>query len=294
MFGLMIRRSQVQIPLRYRKRSRKPAFLFGWNNDRSGTFGQPRVRRGPAVFGREDLRPGKRSESKVERLSLETTSERFYVIADATSGRGEISSTRPTRSDVTYETEYREAGHRRLGAAPTCPVCGVFIGMRTWLPPFRVELTLHGAEWGDFAFGAGSDFLVSARVAAAFTEAGLTGLSLDPVEVVSARGSRLPPPQYFRAEPVRSEAAIDEQRSNILRSKNSVYCGRCGADLDGIKGFVVKTGTWPGEDAFEVRNLRAVPIASGRFRRLADANGFTNVRFIPTASFAWDPYEPVG
>jgi hypothetical protein len=216
------------------------------------------------------------------------------VIADASSGRGEISSTRPTGPDVTYDTEYGAASDRRLGAAPTCSVCGRFVGMRTWLPPFRVELALHGAEWGDFAFWSDSDFLVSARVAAAFTEAGLTGLNLDPVEVVSARGSRLPPPQYPRAEPVRSEAAIDEQRSNVTRSDGTAYCTRCGAEVDGIEGFAVRTDTWSGEDVFEARNLRAVPMASERFRRLADANGFTNVRFIPTESFRWDPYEPVG
>ena len=66
--------------------------------------------------------------------------------------------------------------------------------MRTWLPPYRVELELYGQGLGDFVEGPGQYVLISERVAEAFRAEGLTGLlGFHPVEVVRVRRKRKGP-----------------------------------------------------------------------------------------------------
>ncbi len=57
-----------------------------------------------------------------------------------------------------------------LPDAKRCQECGGVVGMRTWLPPYRVEPRLNGAAPGDFiqSSGAGSDLIISERFADAF------------------------------------------------------------------------------------------------------------------------------
>ena len=73
----------------------------------------------------------------------------FYVLNEFPKGRAETC--------VSYAKGYVQ------GDAPRCPKCGGAVGMLDWLPPFRVEIELFGIEFGDFAFGAGNDFLISLR-----------------------------------------------------------------------------------------------------------------------------------
>src|SRR3954451_14176703 len=96
--------------------------------------------------------------------------ESFYVVA-----KGERGSR--------HDTEFLKADGSSFGEAPRCGTCGRPIGMRRWLPPFQVELKLHGSEWGDFPFFGLAEFLLSDRAAAAFAERGLGGLDgFEPVE----------------------------------------------------------------------------------------------------------------
>ena len=112
-------------------------------------------------------------------VSESPTSPRFFVLA-----KGALWS----RYDV--DVEKAEPVNRAEGA--DCPRCGGPIGMRTWLPPYRVELILHGEELGDFLETTGHDLLVSDRFALAFREEGLTGLEgFHPVEVVRVNAVQL-------------------------------------------------------------------------------------------------------
>jgi hypothetical protein len=203
--------------------------------------------------------------------------QRFFVVS-----KGEINSR--------YDTEFLRAEGSSFGPAPQCESCGRFIGMKVWLSPFRVELVLHGSEWADFAFFGLADFLLSERASKSSLSAGLVGLSgFEHVEVLSARGSQEPPPEYRHVSIARSSASVDEERSSVIRSEDPV-CEVClSADIDAIHGFALRLETWTGEDVFFARGLPGIVIASDRFRTLADEHSFTNVRFIPTESYEWDP-----
>jgi hypothetical protein len=179
------------------------------------------------------------------------------------------------------------------GDAPRCPKCGEFVGLLTWLPPFRVELELWGTEFGDFVFGIGNDFLVSQKFKELYRREGLTGLSgLEPVEVVrikSRRRKRPDPPPYFRAVVTRSRTAIDLKASEFewLEPPTCLECRV--ANIVRWKRLVIEEGTWTGEDIFAARGL-ADTIVSERFKEVCESDAIKNAIFIPAESYAHDFY----
>lgn len=205
----------------------------------------------------------------------------FFVVS-----KGEV--------NAPHDTEYLKAEKSRFGDAPRCDACGSFVGMRPWLPPFRAELTLHGDEWGDFAFFSDSDFLITERVAALFTASGLTGLSgFEPVEIVSTKGPDRNPPVYLHVVVARGGAAIDEGKSSLDRSE-PVSCEVCrSAGLDAIHGLALRPKSWTGEDVFFARGLPGTVIAAAQFRQLVEQNHLTNVRLVPTEAYEWDSMAPI-
>lgn len=55
------------------------------------------------------------------------------------------------------------------GAAHRFPKCGRLIGMREWLPPYRVQIEVHGSEGaGDPTQWVGGNLLIAERMATAF------------------------------------------------------------------------------------------------------------------------------
>ncbi|MDY7227109.1 imm11 family protein [Hyalangium rubrum] len=193
------------------------------------------------------------------------------------------------------DTQFDKAGAVNRGDAPRCPQCGEPIGLLTWLPPYRVELELHGQGFGDFAAGPGNDVLISERFAQAFRAEGLTGLlGFHTVEVVRARRKRKGPkpgavPAYVVVSPGFGRAAVDEVRSH-LRHKKPMTCAECRySSLDSIHGFVLEPGTWQGEDVFRPRGLQGDIVVSERFAALVKRHGFTNMKLIPTEEYIWDP-----
>jgi hypothetical protein len=197
---------------------------------------------------------------------------------------------------TSHDTEMLESDPVVLGDAPRCDACGLYVGGRPWLPPHRVELTLHGEHWGDFAFrgDGGEDMLMSERAAAAYQDAGLTGLTgFEEVEVTRLKGLSEQPPRYLHVAVPRGSAAVDEKHSKLIR--NAVpTCSQCrSATLEGIQGFALERGAWSGEDVFFPRGLTGTAVATRRFVDFVREHGLTNVRFAPSESYVWDPYAPV-
>jgi hypothetical protein len=118
---------------------------------------------------------------------------RFFVLEDDVGGP--------------HDTRFDTVEPANIGTAPRCHQCGNSIGMRPWLPPYRVELELYGEGLGDFVEGPGYEVLISERMAEAFRAEELTGLlGFHPVEVVRVRRKRrgLRPaavPSYFVVTP---------------------------------------------------------------------------------------------
>jgi len=193
------------------------------------------------------------------------------------------------------DTEFDTAEPVNLDPAPRCPRCGGAIGMRTWLPPYRGELTLHGEAAGDFVKFPGYEVLVSERFAEAFRAEGLTGMrGFHPVELSRVRGGRkgrkpVSVPRYFLVFPYFGRASVDMARSRI-RHEQPVTCPEC-RDMapDSIYGFTLEPGTWQGEDVFRPRGLQGCIVVSERFARLVERHGLTNMRLIPIEEYIWDP-----
>jgi hypothetical protein len=202
----------------------------------------------------------------------------------------------PEGIGTSYDTEMLEADPVVLGDAPRCEACGLYVGGRPWLPPHRAELTLHGTEWGDFAFRGegGEDMLLSERAAALFQSAGLRGLrGFEDVEITRVKGSARPAPRYLHVAVDRGKASVDEASSTLIRS-GPPSCHQCrSATMEGIQGFALEHETWAGEDVFFPRGLTGTVVASRAFVDFVRENALSNVRFVPTGSYVWDPYAPV-
>ncbi|HZH15754.1 MAG TPA: DUF1629 domain-containing protein [Archangium sp.] len=208
-------------------------------------------------------------------------SPRFFVLEDDMGGG--------------HDTQCDTVEPDNIGDAPHCPRCGDAIGMRAWLPPYRVELELYGQGLGDFVEGPGYEALISERFAEAFRAEGLTGLlGFHPVEVVRVRRKSKGPkpgavPRYFAITICFSLAAVDEGRSRLRRTV-PVTCPECrNPGRDSIHGFTLEPGTWQGEDVFRPRGLQGLILVSERFAEFVKRHGLTNMKLIPTEALIWDP-----
>jgi hypothetical protein len=197
-----------------------------------------------------------------------------------------------------YDADAEKAEPVNRGEPARCPRCGGAIGMLRWLPPYRVDLVLHGEELGDFIKVSGDDLLVSERFALAFRDEGLTGLDgFHPVEVLRVRRKRKGPkpsniPRYFAVTASIGRTAVDLARSRI-RCDEPPACEECRyVHKDAVLGFTLEAGTWSGEDIFRPRGLYGSLVASERFERFVARHGFSNMRLTPTEEYVWNPLGP--
>ena len=205
----------------------------------------------------------------------------FYVLENPQTGETDaVSDFLPTDDFVT-------------GEAPKCEACGGWIGMRTWAPPYRVEMRFWGKYHGDIAFG--TDLLVSERFKDLFLQSGLTGLyGFFPAEVVKVIPRRMLKglPRYYVVFVQRATAAIDAEASGVDREEG-VVCETCreGGLLKSIKRVVLEEGTWQGEDVFIARGLPGDIITSKRFKQFCSINSFKNVLLMDALLYSFDFYS---
>jgi hypothetical protein len=208
-------------------------------------------------------------------------SPRFFVLEDDVWGP--------------HDTKFDKVEPANRASAPRCPRCGDPIGMKTWLPPYRVELELYGQNLGDLVDGPGYDLLISERFAEAFRTDGLTGLlGFEPVEVLRVRRKRKGPkpstvPRYLAVTACFGRAAVDEKRSRLRRAR-AVTCPECrDPGMNSIHGFTLEPGTWQGEDIFRPRGLQGTLVVTERFAQFVQHHGLTNMKFTPTEELIRDP-----
>jgi hypothetical protein len=183
-------------------------------------------------------------------------------------------------------TEYVTDDASHFGDLPRCRVCNNVVGMRSWLPPFRVELETWGTQFGDLCFGSGCDILVSQRFKQAYDARGLTGLSgFERVEIMkTTRHQKFEGagPAYLKGTVFRGTTAIDPLASGV-EWEDDVVCQWClvGTKLKRRRRIVIDEETWTGEDIFFARGLPGQIIASNRFKEVCDANRITNAFLVP-------------
>jgi hypothetical protein len=170
-----------------------------------------------------------------------------------------------------FETEF--IPNDNLGEAPRCDACRRFVGALPWQPPFAAELETWGSAFGDIAFGPGDELLVSQQFVKGFDALCLTGLQgFGQVEITATKKHspfKGDAPTYFQVIVVRSNAAIDDAKSELVR-EGSAPCTRC-RQADGIKRakrLVIEKGTWANEDIFRARGLPGKIFVSERFAEL--------------------------
>jgi len=208
----------------------------------------------------------------------------FYVLVDGPNW------------DNAADTDALKADGTNRGEAPRCPACCKYTGMRSWLPPYRVELETWGSEFGDLAFlGGGDDILVSLRFKQLWNKHRLVGLSgFEPVKVLNVTRNRKiqgDPPAYFKAAVVASQAIVDFEASGYEWLKGPPTCSVCriGDGVKRWKGTVVDPATWRGEDIF-VPRATADFVTSERFKDFCEANAIKNAVLVPAETHGHDFY----
>ncbi len=200
----------------------------------------------------------------------------------------------PKEGESDAITDFHTVEGIQTGPAPRCPVCGVFTGMLTLLPPLRFELETWGRRFGDLAFGGSVSLLVSERFKNEFLKAGLIGFpEFAPAEIVkiaSRRKIREAVPMYFLVRPVQSRTAVDTRASGIDYGRPWT-CPECRTgSIKRLRRLVLEPGTWSGEDVFFARGLSGTAITSQRFKDFCDRHAFSNCVLIPADQYHFDSY----
>lgn len=167
-----------------------------------------------------------------------------------------------------------------LGELPTCPFCGVGLGPKPWLPPFKVKLV--GDRPGDVcASGYGRKFLASPRFIEMCSKEGIEGLDFcdDPVEVINLGTESSV--SYFVVRPVNVLTHLDEEASG-LRVHNLIGCNRCRvAQRTRVERIQIDERTWEGEDIFCPSGLYGTILVTSRFSEAIERHKISNVHLIP-------------
>lgn len=196
------------------------------------------------------------------------------------------------------ETCFSEEEGYNQGDAEYCPACRAPVSSLTWLAPFRAELELYGKEFGDFAFGHGSDvFLASQKFRQLYYQYDLAGLlGFDPVEVIkvkykSNRKTDARPPMYFRVMVTRGQTALDMTASGF-EWIDPPTCPVCrSGNKKRWKRLILEPGTWTGEDVFRPRGLTGEIMVSQRFKDACQHHAIKNAVFTPAEECGHDFYS---
>ena len=174
----------------------------------------------------------------------------------------------------------------------TCRKCGSDLGPLRWISPHEVGIYLIGTDVGDFVYG-NFGMIVSERFVKIYQDEGLAGLEgFEKVKVVQIKASVRKPsfdikrfkdhiPEFYRVFPVVSETQIDDERSELERSK-PVKCELCGGpgNIIRFKRLRVKEGTWKGEDIFRPYNFSGVILVSEKFVNVCKKHRLKNIFFV--------------
>jgi hypothetical protein len=192
-------------------------------------------------------------------------------------------------------TDIIQADGTQTGDFPKCPTCGAPLGMREWLPPYRVDLETWGDEFGDVS--AVSDVLViSERFLRIFREHGFHGLSdFKAVEVIHVRHHRrkpkAQPPRYFRASIHRSATTVDQVSSGYVWDDQSKVCPVClrGGTLKRFVKVVIDGRTWDGDDIFWPRSGGQL-LVTERLKAVCEEHEIRGAVFCQAETYGYDYY----
>ncbi len=205
---------------------------------------------------------------------------RFYVLGDLRTNAW------------TYQAFAGRMKATDVGEAPECPVCGDVIGMLPWIPPYHVEITIHGNRLGDIIRSTGRNLLVTDRFRNAWETDGLRGIeTFSPLERIRVRPARFgkKTPTYFHVAVHHFGTQVDVERS-LIEYTGPLTCPKCkGGDVATVRGFAIDESSWTGEDLFYAWGADSSFIVTDRVREMRDKYGLTNMNMTPVEEYLWDP-----
>jgi hypothetical protein len=184
------------------------------------------------------------------------------------------------------------------GEAPRCSSCGRFIGLRPWLPPYRVRL-VEGTKTSAVADviggpGVGVGFIASKRFVDEFERANLKGVERwEPVVIEGYsdyEGDSLPSPtapdRIFKLAilPVpKTRAKLAEMHPTYKANPpDCLVC--CQPRPTAYQGVVVDETSWMGADVFLLTNV-GVLVVTDKFVDFVASGEFTGFDLVPAAEF---------
>ncbi len=189
------------------------------------------------------------------------------------------------------ETTFRPIGNPVFGEAPRCPACGRFVGMKPWLPPYKVSLQGYGNTLGDLAFGASTDLLFSGSFLNAWRRERLRGLEkIDSVHVASVQPKSFKNTlqEYSLVHIKRSTVRLD--RSHTVLRRPPADCERCGGPgpINAILALRIDESSWAREDIFTPLGVANIVVTENVVRLAADYQ-LLNITTTVVEDFRWDP-----
>jgi hypothetical protein len=196
--------------------------------------------------------------------------------------------------DLIYDADASRMKPTDVGEAPRCPACNEFVGMLPWLPPYHVEVVVHGSALGDVLKCSNTSLLVSDRFCRAWQDAGLRGIEeFSPLARLRVRPARLGrrPLSYYHIQPRHYGTQVDLEHS-LIDYGVPVTCEKCKAgSLDSVRGFAIDESSWTGEDLFIPWGLNGKIVVTDRVRQLRDEHGLTNMNMTPVDEYLLDFYK---
>lgn len=198
----------------------------------------------------------------------------------------------PSR-DTGAETDYAKMDPIRLGDPLFCDSCNRAISALCWLPPFRVELEVWNACFGDISFGTGEELLVSEKFKQAWEEWGLTGLTgFDPVIVSRVRRHKrfqATPPNYYRVAVKRDPVRIDQKVSGFVWD-GKPQCEDCnlGKEILCFDKIALHRDDQPQHNLFIPRGMPCLYMADQRFADFCQKERIANAMLVPADEYQCD------
>lgn len=183
-------------------------------------------------------------------------------------------------------TDYVTIEESVLGEAPTCPVCGNFIGMLPILPPIVVEIKSQGYQWSHISFGSGNELLFSDQLKREILSRNLIGIErIEPVSISKSKGrSRFmpQPPEYWMCSITFSRKAVDDEKSENVRqrSRTCPHC-RIGGLIESVGKVALEKDDMSTEDIFNPRGLPGTVIVSENFKNVCSELKLPDCYFDP-------------
>jgi hypothetical protein len=192
-----------------------------------------------------------------------------------------------------FESTYERASGSALGEAQRCPRCGLYVGMKRWLAPHRVELEFHGEGPGDVCFNGVSDLVVSETFRKAWTGCGLSGLAeFDPAFVMHVSPESVTDriAAYFHVEVRRFGSTIDWAHAAVV-AHGSAECELCGGAriVDAYARLHLRDDSWTGEDIFTPWGVSGLVVVTESVVKLAADFELKNLTTTPLGEYRWDP-----